>query len=127
MIHCILGLRMQFGASHNNNEEHILSEVDQDMEPEHIDSSGNSSDDNNNVGVPIMQGAGLRRKHHRAWTLSEVTKLVEGVSKYGAGKWSEIKKLSFSSHSYRTSVDLKVIQLFNPSWHKPISLGSGLT
>uniref|UniRef100_A0A1J3FNX0 Telomere repeat-binding protein 6 n=1 Tax=Noccaea caerulescens TaxID=107243 RepID=A0A1J3FNX0_NOCCA len=96
-----------FGTSHNNIDEHILSEVDQDMEPEHIDSSGNSSDDNNNVDVPIMQGAGLRRKHHRAWTLSEVTKLVEGVSKYGAGKWSEIKKLSFSSHSYRTSVDLK--------------------
>ncbi|CAA7043037.1 unnamed protein product [Microthlaspi erraticum] len=96
-----------FATSHNNNEEHILSEVDQDMEPEYMDSSGNSSDDNSNVNVPIMQGAGLRRKHHRAWTLSEVTKLVEGVSKYGAGKWSEIKKLSFSSHSYRTSVDLK--------------------
>ncbi|CAH2066957.1 unnamed protein product [Thlaspi arvense] len=100
----------EFATSHNSNneEEHILSEVDQDMEPEHMDSSGNSSDDNSNTGAPIMQGVvGLRRKHHRAWTLSEVTKLVEGVSKYGAGKWSEIKKLSFSSHSYRTSVDLK--------------------
>lgn len=101
-----LGLQMQFATIHKDNEEH---EVDQDMEPEHIYSSGNSSDDNNNNGVPIMQGGALRRKHHRAWTLSEVTKLVDGVSKYGAGKWSEIKKLSFSSHSYRTSVDLKVI------------------
>ncbi|KAF8083549.1 hypothetical protein N665_0766s0009 [Sinapis alba] len=54
-----------------------------------------------------MEGGGLRRKHHRSWTLSEVTQLVEGVAKYGAGKWSEIKKLSFSSHSYRTSVDPK--------------------
>lgn len=50
---------------------------------------------------------GLTRKHHRAWTLSEVVKLVDGVARYGAGKWSEIRKLSFASYSYRTSVDLK--------------------
>ncbi|KAG7589893.1 SANT/Myb domain [Arabidopsis suecica] len=100
-------VQKEFATSDDNNEEHIISEVDQDMEPEHTESSGNSSDDNNNIGVPIMQGGTLRRKHHRAWTLSEVTKLVEGVSKYGAGKWSEIKKHSFSSYSYRTSVDLK--------------------
>ncbi|KAK3159252.1 hypothetical protein QOZ80_2AG0147830 [Eleusine coracana subsp. coracana] len=47
------------------------------------------------------------RKHHRAWTLCEVMKLVDGVALYGAGKWSEIRKLAFSSYSYRTSVDLK--------------------
>ena len=35
-------------------------------------------------------------------------KLVDGVARFGAGKWSEIRKLSFSSYSYRTSVDLKV-------------------
>ena len=51
---------------------------------------------------------GLTRKHHRAWTLCEVMKLVDGVARFGAGKWSEIRKLSFSSYSYRTSVDLKV-------------------
>ncbi|CAN7086468.1 unnamed protein product [Brassica oleracea var. botrytis] len=94
-------------TSSSNNEEDVLTEVDEDMETENIDSSGNSSDDNNNIGLPTMQGGGLRRKHYRAWTLSEVTQLVEGVAKYGAGKWSEIKKLSFSSHSYRTPVDLK--------------------
>ncbi|CAN1286808.1 Telomere repeat-binding protein 6 [Linum perenne] len=49
----------------------------------------------------------LLRKHHRAWALSEVIKLVEGVSKYGAGRWSEIKRLSFASSPFRTSVDLK--------------------
>ncbi|KAL0801673.1 hypothetical protein Bca101_056849 [Brassica carinata] len=101
-------IQKEFATSHNNNsEENILAEADQDMEPEPMDSSGNSSDDYNNTGAPMMQGGGLRRKHHRAWTLSEVMKLVEGVSKYGAGKWSEIKKLSFSSYSHRTSVDLK--------------------
>ncbi|KAK4790498.1 hypothetical protein SAY86_017802 [Trapa natans] len=58
------------------------------------------------VTVPTAKG-GIRRKHHRAWTLSEVMKLVDGVSRYGAGRWSEIKRLAFASYSYRTSVDLK--------------------
>eukprot|EP00252_Welwitschia_mirabilis_P003946 TRINITY_DN1402_c0_g2_i1.p1 TRINITY_DN1402_c0_g2~~TRINITY_DN1402_c0_g2_i1.p1 ORF type:complete len:727 (-),score=163.35 TRINITY_DN1402_c0_g2_i1:409-2589(-) len=56
--------------------------------------------------VPTAKG-GTRRKHHRAWTLGEVMKLVEGVSKCGAGRWSEIKRLAFSAHGHRTSVDLK--------------------
>lgn len=70
-----------------------------------VDSTGASDD--NVVTVPTSKG-GIRRKHHRAWTLSEVMKLVEGVSRYGAGRWSEIKRLAFASYSYRTSVDLKV-------------------
>ncbi|CAL1399652.1 unnamed protein product [Linum trigynum] len=74
------------------------------VEPKHGDSSGDSDD--NIATVPTPKG-GFRRKHHRAWTLSEVIKLVEGVSKFGAGRWSEIKRLSFASYSYRTSVDLK--------------------
>ncbi|KAG8072615.1 hypothetical protein GUJ93_ZPchr0006g44555 [Zizania palustris] len=49
---------------------------------------------------------GGKRKHHQAWTLSEVLKLVDGVARYGAGKWSEIRRVAFS-YSYRTSVDLK--------------------
>jgi len=43
------------------------------------DSSGDNSDDNV-VTVPTAKG-GRRRKHHRAWTLVEVMKLVVGVSK----------------------------------------------
>lgn len=70
------------------------------------DSSEDNSDDSI-VAVPTVKG-GMRRKHHRAWTLVEVMKLVEGVSKCGTGRWSEIKRLSFASYSYRTSVDLKV-------------------
>lgn len=75
------------------------------LEEKQVDPVGYPSDDNVNV-VPTAKG-GIRRKHHRAWTLSEVMKLVEGVSKYGAGRWSEIKRLAFASYSYRTSVDLK--------------------
>ncbi|KAF2301000.1 hypothetical protein GH714_019155 [Hevea brasiliensis] len=69
-----------------------------------VDSTGDS--DNNVVTVLTSKG-GIRRKHHRAWTLSDVMKLVEGVSRHGAGRWSEIKRLAFASYSYRTSVDLK--------------------
>uniref|UniRef100_A0A7N0T2I9 Uncharacterized protein n=1 Tax=Kalanchoe fedtschenkoi TaxID=63787 RepID=A0A7N0T2I9_KALFE len=58
------------------------------------------------VAVPHLTGE-MSRKHHRAWTLSEVMKLVEGVSRYGAGKWSEIKRYSFTSYPHRSSVDLK--------------------
>ncbi|KAJ4916036.1 TRF-like 3 [Raphanus sativus] len=97
-------------TSHRQSyEDHSKPEVDQDtMEPEYMDSSGDSSDDStySHADRPIMQSA-MRRKHHRAWSLSEVKKLVEGVSQYGVGKWSVIKKLTFSSHSYRTPVDLK--------------------
>ncbi|XP_020526470.1 uncharacterized protein LOC18422773 isoform X2 [Amborella trichopoda] len=50
---------------------------------------------------------GIRRKHHRSWTLHEVVKLVEGVQRHGVGKWSDIKRLEFASSVYRTSVDLK--------------------
>ncbi|CAK7356538.1 unnamed protein product [Dovyalis caffra] len=73
-------------------------------EPKHMNSSGDSDD--NVVTVPTSKG-GIRRKHHRAWTLAEVMKLVDGVARYGAGRWSEIKRLAFASYSYRTSVDLK--------------------
>ncbi|XP_041999529.1 telomeric repeat-binding factor 2-like isoform X1 [Salvia splendens] len=48
-----------------------------------------------------------RRKHHRLWTISEVRKLIEGVSQYGVGRWSRIKKLFFAASAHRTSVDLK--------------------
>ncbi|GMY34692.1 telomere repeat-binding protein 6 [Fagus crenata] len=54
----------------------------------HADSSGDNSDDN--------------------FPQPKVVKLVEGVSKCGAGRWSEIKRLAFASYSYRTSVDLKM-------------------
>ncbi|KAF8011490.1 hypothetical protein BT93_J1944 [Corymbia citriodora subsp. variegata] len=80
-------------------------EPEQNLEVKHGDSSDDASKDNI-VTVPTAKG-GIRRKHHRAWTLAEVMRLVEGVSKYGAGRWSEIKRLAFASYSYRTSVDLK--------------------
>ncbi|XP_073289411.1 uncharacterized protein [Primulina huaijiensis] len=55
----------------------------------------------------IQEEASGRRKHHRLWTISEVRKLIDGVSQFGVGSWSRIKKLFFSTSSHRTSVDLK--------------------
>ncbi|XP_004510444.1 uncharacterized protein [Cicer arietinum] len=81
------------------------TEPRQELRPKRIDPSSNTSE-GDIVTVPTAKG-GMRRKHHRAWTLVEVMKLVEGVSRCGPGRWSEIKRLSFSSYSYRTSVDLK--------------------
>ncbi|MBA0627979.1 hypothetical protein Godav_022768, partial [Gossypium davidsonii] len=88
-----------------SKKEMTPTDMGQNMGLKYVDPSGDTSDDNV-VTVPTAKG-GIRRKHHRAWTLSEVMKLVEGVSKYGAGRWSEIKRLAFASYSYRTSVDLK--------------------
>lgn len=50
-----------------------------------------------------------QRKHHTLWTISEVRKLIDGVSQYGVGRWSRIKKLFFPTSAHRTSVDIKVI------------------
>lgn len=61
------------------------------------------------VSVVVKSGEdGGRRKHHILWTVSEVKKLIDGVSQYGVGRWSHIKKDLFSSSPHRTAVDLKV-------------------
>lgn len=50
-----------------------------------------------------------RRQHQRMWTLSEVVNLVDGISEYGVGRWTDIKRCLFSSSSYRTPIDLRVL------------------
>lgn len=72
-----------------------------------IDTSSDNYDDALRVDKARTPKLGVKRKHHRSWTLCEVLKLVEGVARYGAGRWSEIRRVAFSSFSYRTSVDLK--------------------
>ncbi|CAH1425414.1 unnamed protein product [Lactuca virosa] len=89
-----------------NDSEEGDSYDDAEAEAEEEDDSGDNDNGNNILTVPTAKG-GMRRKHHRPWTLSEVVKLVEGVSRYGAGRWSEIKRIAFSTCSHRTPVDLK--------------------
>lgn len=91
-------------------ENERYSEQSEDLNNESDEAPMNSyadDSDDNILTVPTAKG-GMRRKHHRPWTLSEVVKLVEGVSRHGAGRWSEIKRISFPTCSHRTSVDLKV-------------------
>ncbi|KAI3523397.1 hypothetical protein L1887_01486 [Cichorium endivia] len=60
-----------------------------------------------NGGTNTDKGSIGRRKRHKSWSIPEVLKLVEGVSQLGVGKWTEIKRLFFSSCHHRSSVDLK--------------------
>lgn len=66
------------------------------------------TDNYSNVESPEEEEVSGRRKHHILWTTAEVKNLIDGVSEYGVGRWSRIKKLFFSSSAHRTSVDLKV-------------------
>ncbi|KAM1801022.1 hypothetical protein FF1_032477 [Malus domestica] len=41
------------------------------------------------------------------WTASEVTTLVDSISQYGVGQWTDIKRLLFASSPYCTPLDLR--------------------
>ncbi|CAN4119291.1 unnamed protein product [Withania somnifera] len=69
-------------------------------------SSDNTSEDDWTIGRKT-QGTYQDRKHNKYWSLHEVLKLVEGVSKYGVGRWSDIKKMFFQSSVRRSPADLK--------------------
>ncbi|KAL8135948.1 hypothetical protein AgCh_010533 [Apium graveolens] len=46
-------------------------------------------------------------RKHKVWSIVEVRNLIDGVSQYGVGKWTDIKRDLFSSSAHRTTVDLK--------------------
>ncbi|CAI9097996.1 OLC1v1034536C1 [Oldenlandia corymbosa var. corymbosa] len=69
------------------------------------------SEEDNTTAVKSEEDGFGRRKHHVLWTVSEVKMLIDGVSQYGVGRWSRIKKDLFSSSAHRTPVDLKVVSL----------------
>eukprot|EP00793_Prasinoderma_coloniale_P003598 PRCOL_00002972-RA len=50
---------------------------------------------------------GGKRRSHQRWSMEETTALVDGVERFGLGKWAEIKKHTFDETSGRTPVDLK--------------------
>ncbi|RWW76712.1 hypothetical protein BHE74_00015184 [Ensete ventricosum] len=91
------------------NTKTLNREEDLDLDDKGLDANGDTTYGYANTRPAPKASA--RRKHHRAWTLCEVRKLVDGVAKYGAGRWSEIRRLAFASYSYRTSVDLKAKNL----------------
>ncbi|XP_076885754.1 uncharacterized protein LOC143535359 [Bidens hawaiensis] len=93
---------------HGENEQYSEQSADlnNNSDEGHVDLYADIDSNENILTVPTAKG-GMRRKHHRPWTLSEVVKLVEGVSRHGAGRWSKIKRIAFANCSHRTSVDLK--------------------
>ncbi|KAK9158473.1 hypothetical protein Scep_005047 [Stephania cephalantha] len=102
------GFQAPFGlhvCKRRPKKEHDSEEYQYDLGSSPSESQDETSDDC--VTRRSGKGGRSRRKHHRLWTLSEVVKLIDGVSQYGVGRWTEIKRLLFSSSAYRTSVDLK--------------------
>ncbi|XP_057549362.1 uncharacterized protein LOC130827611 isoform X2 [Amaranthus tricolor] len=49
---------------------------------------------------------GDRRKNSKPWTLDEVVALVNGMSQFGTGQWTAVKRAFFSSSS-RTATDIR--------------------
>ncbi|CAO2839525.1 unnamed protein product [Amaranthus hypochondriacus] len=47
-----------------------------------------------------------RRKNSKPWTLDEVAPLINGMSQFGTGQWTSVKRafFSFSSH---TATDIR--------------------
>ncbi|CAH8355625.1 unnamed protein product [Eruca vesicaria subsp. sativa] len=72
------------------------------------DDSVTSSESEDGISVTIKsKRKSVRRKHQRMWTIDEVVKLLDGISHFGVGKWTDIKNLFFHSSSHRTPVDIR--------------------
>ncbi|KMT06278.1 hypothetical protein BVRB_7g162030 [Beta vulgaris subsp. vulgaris] len=89
--HCRKGLEIKASKTWARNLEH---ETDDEYEP--VESSFNIRKSKRND----------RRKNCKPWTLDEVVALVDGMSKFGIGQWTAVKKAFFSS-SRRTATDIR--------------------
>ena len=70
--------------------------------------TSSESEDDKSVTTIKSKSRSDRRKHQRMWTIDEVVKLLDGISHFGLGKWTDIKNLFFHSASHRTPVDIRV-------------------
>uniref|UniRef100_A0A7N1A4P8 Uncharacterized protein n=1 Tax=Kalanchoe fedtschenkoi TaxID=63787 RepID=A0A7N1A4P8_KALFE len=102
------------GSVSLSDEKHSASDMFVDnLKSSHL--SQLDSDEENDLDEPekvSLAGKGSkncsdRRKHQMIWTLLEVIKLVDGISHYGVGRWTEIQRLFFPTSTYRTPVDLR--------------------
>lgn len=97
------------GGDSNDSKEHIQCTVVPKRSCASRPSESDSQDDMSDDGAisTTNEKSGIRRQHHRQWMVLEVMKLIEGVSQYGVGRWTEIKRHLFSASAHRTAVDLK--------------------
>ncbi|CAL9235834.1 unnamed protein product [Arabidopsis halleri] len=69
--------------------------------------ASSESEDDISVVTKTSRTRSDRRKHQRLWTVDEVMKLVDGISHFGVGKWTDIKNHFFHSAAHRTPVDIR--------------------
>ncbi|XP_057535035.1 uncharacterized protein LOC130813258 isoform X2 [Amaranthus tricolor] len=78
------------------NGEIRCSELDSDEEYEPVSSGFN---------IRKSMKRSDRRKNTKPWTLDEVAALINGMSQFGTGQWTSVKRAFFSSSS-RTATDI---------------------
>lgn len=83
------------------------SDEDFDMELYSVESQETSSEGSFVSVARAHKNNSNKRQRHLPWSLKEVLQLVDGVSEHGVGKWTEIKRVCFSSSPNRSAVDLK--------------------
>ncbi|XP_019178438.1 PREDICTED: uncharacterized protein LOC109173627 isoform X2 [Ipomoea nil] len=88
---------------HEDNCDSLVESVEEDDDDDTY--TGESEDDTSENEWKTEKIQHHRKNHF--WSLTEVTNLVQGVSKYGVGRWIQIKRLFFRSSPHRTPADLK--------------------
>ncbi|XP_016456927.1 uncharacterized protein LOC107780842 [Nicotiana tabacum] len=110
----VFNFRKKPRVQHVKRREHIQWNSFKCLSEAQVDSSGILSDQSNDnttseddwtIGTETP-GTNQNRKHNY-WSTPEVLKLVDGVSKYGVGRWTDIKRLYFQSSAHRSPPDLK--------------------
>ncbi|XP_075093394.1 uncharacterized protein LOC107805264 [Nicotiana tabacum] len=110
----VFNFRKKPRVQHVKRREHIQWNSFKCLSEAQVDSSGCLSDQSNDnttseddwtTGIET-RGANQNRKHNY-WSTPEVLKLVEGVSQYGVGRWTDIKRLYFQSSAHHSPLDLK--------------------
>ncbi|XP_034219384.1 uncharacterized protein LOC117630744 isoform X5 [Prunus dulcis] len=111
---CIQGI-----CCNNNSEDckdHRLLGSSEKLEIEYSPAKSREeiSEDESVSRINTRKGS-KQTKLYTSWTSSQVMKFIEGVSQCGVGKWSEMRRLLFSSCLHRTAVDLISLD-FQDKW-----------
>ncbi|CAH9072324.1 unnamed protein product, partial [Cuscuta epithymum] len=93
---------------YSNVSGNSLFESEEDDDTYSVGESAEATDESENkqkktTRINIKQ----KRRNHNFWSITEVTNLVEGVSKFGVGKWVDIKRFFFHASPHRSPSDLK--------------------